>query len=346
MAFENVLAHLFDNLDNISQHNIYQQKTIKNYWKNHKIKYMTENMKDYSGNYVRPSMLKNVYGNNIQYVKKLKWKDEIQEKENSKIHTTHDIIQKFIEDGPEISEDVNNENLGMNIIHKLMKCVKNITEINKITLEPFQLETIRTLICSSGERLLGQDLCKYIPQILEACGIYENTTKGDFITHGKSFSRILQKNFDTYNKKIIAVIAPRRNGKSKAGKIFVTADAVCEEGARIVLSAHRIEAILLYKAEILMYLKQLLSTGHYFFKIHSSEHEIKLEFPNSNESSIHFVPGGKDVSVFITFILHTKKLSLYNLHALNRDVNMIHSIKKTIQNQKHQIHQYTYHYVP
>ena len=298
------LNYLFDKYDNISQTNIYQNKQIDNYWQHNTIKYSNQPIKDYSGNYVRPSMLNNVYGSNIQYLKRKKRENEIEENENSKIYTKDNLLDELIKEGQQISLAKNiHEQEGMKIIRNMMNCIKTITSINNITLEPFQLEAIRSLICSSGERLLGKDLCKYVPEILDTCGIYDDSTKGDTITRGKSFSQILHKNFSTYNKKIIAVIAPRRNGKSKVSKIFVTANAVCEIGSRIVLSAHRVEAILLYKNEIISYLKQLLQTKCFCFKIHSSEHEIRIEYPNKTESAIYFVPGGKDVSILFSIFL-------------------------------------------
>ena len=294
-----LLNNLFDQFDETSEGNIYQQRRLEDYWENHKFKCMTQLKKDSSGNYIRPSLFNNVYGSNIKHVQKIIKQQELEEEEGNKISTSDNLLRELIEEGQQFSMAKNvplQEHGGMKVIRDMMKCVKLITTLNNITLEPFQLEAIRSLICSSGERLLGKDLCKYIPQILETCGIYEDSTKGDIITHGKYFSQILNKNFNTYSKKIIAVVAPRRNGKSKVSKIFVTANAICEKGARIVLSAHRVEAILLYKNEILSYLKELLQMREYVFKIHSSEHLVRIEYPDHTESSIYFVPGGKDVS--------------------------------------------------
>ena len=301
-----LLNYLFDQYDSDTRGNIYQSRKIEDYWEKHKYKNLVTKIKDASGTYVRPSMINNVNGNNIVHVQTLKKKRQIDEEERNKISTTDSILHQLLYEGKEVTNAKNVqlcEHTGMTIIRDMMKCVKTITALNNITLEPFQLEAIRSLICSSGERLLGKDLCKYIPEILETCGIRDDVTKGGMMTHGENLSQILFMTFSSYSKKIVAVVAPRRNGKSKVSKIYVTANAICERGARIVLSAHRVDAVLLYKNEIMTYLKELLQSQSYKFKIHSSENEVRLEFPDNTESAIYFVPGGKDVSISFFFFL-------------------------------------------
>jgi hypothetical protein len=170
-----------------------------------------------------------------------------------------------------------------------------LTAHNKMRLEPFQLKTIRASICSTGERLLRDNLHKYIPRILKCLGLLNNS----FDAHncGDVLYKQVMKTFNEYSKNIVTVVAPRRNGKSKAGKLFVAVNAACERGARIVLMAHRLEAILLYKSEVRSYLEQLLTLGVSSFRVHSSTNEIRIEFADGSSSFIFFVSGGINVSM-------------------------------------------------
>jgi len=181
---------------------------------------------------------------------------------------------------------------GMRTIRLMMKSVRIITEKLKMRLEPFQLETIRACICSRAVRLLNQELFKYVPSIMEAIGAIgsidlETKTEGE-----------IHSLFDSYCKRFVVVVAPRRNGKSKASKLFVAVNAVCEEGSVIVLLAHQINAVLLYKDDILSYLQTLLDSGVVSFKIRNGLHSIKVEFKDERKKSsfIYFVAGGHNVS--------------------------------------------------
>ena len=182
------------------------------------------------------------------------------------------------------------ESDGMTTIRMMMESIMLVTDELHMKLEPFQLDIIRACICSRAVKLLGQDLFKYVPNILEAIGLAGPV---ELDTMRKTE---LDELFLNYCKRFIAVVAPRRNGKSKSGKLFVAANAMCEEGAVIVMLAHQVNAILLYKDDILNYL-QILSAKKEF-RIKSSPCSIRLDFKQGRRSSfIYFVAGGDNVSI-------------------------------------------------
>ena len=182
---------------------------------------------------------------------------------------------------------------GMKTIRLMMKGVLIITEKLKMRLEPFQLETIRACICSRAVRLLNQELFKYVPSIMRALGLI-----GSIDLETKTETEI-HSLFESYSKRFVVVVAPRRNGKSKSSKLFVAVNAVCEEGSVIVLLAHQINAVLLYKDDILSYLQTLLDSRLVSFKIRNGLHTIKVEFNDERKKSsfIYFVAGGHNVSM-------------------------------------------------
>lgn len=186
---------------------------------------------------------------------------------------------------------------GMQAIRLMVKCITHLTQSLNIKLEPFQLETIRGCVFSRAVRLLNHDLMKYAPSILEMLGIIGNVELQTMDVN------MLQKMFLNYCKKFVAVVAPRRNGKSKSGKIFVAVNAVCEEGSVIVLLAHQINAVLLYKDDILRYLQILLGSGLVSFKIRNNLHSIRIEYDDIRKKSsiIYFVAGGHNVSIMFQF---------------------------------------------
>ena len=177
----------------------------------------------------------------------------------------------------------------------MWQCILEVTKRIGMKLEPFQLETIRACVSSRAVRLLKQDLFKYVPSMLETMGLIDNIESRE--------QKEMYKSFLYYCKRFIAVVAPRRNGKSKAGKLFVAANAACEDGAIIVLLAHQISAVLLYKDDILNYLQVILNSGLCHFRIRNGLHYIKLEFDDVKRkpSFIYFVAGGQNVSITVFF---------------------------------------------
>ena len=216
------------------------------------------------------------------------------------VYTTGDMWQTMISKGVDVSNAIHKGNseepAGMKAIRQTMCCIERLVQHENTKLEPFQLETLRACICSSAVRLLGEDLNKHIPSILEVTGISE---REGFETSGKSCEQHEEINdmFQFYARRFVAVIAPRRNGKSKAGKLFVAANAISEPGARIVLVAHQLNAVMLYKSEILKHLHQMLDMGLAIYKVHTTANEIRIEFFDRPPSHIYFVAGGINVSI-------------------------------------------------
>lgn len=257
------------------------------------------------------SFYHNIHGHNIAMVQKKEQYREERSKHESKIMLTSDLLNNIVERGVALSEYIlrpqTTEHPGLEVIRKTMTMCVNLTKSNGIKLEPFQLECIRASIISSGERLLGDDLYKFIPQILHCVGLRNGgTTPIDMTSCSEAVRADILANFGHYAKQLVAVIAPRRNGKSKAGKLFVTSNAVCEKGARIVLLAHRLESVLLYKSEIIAYLNQILEMTSERFVVHSGLNEIRIDFASDRRSSfIYFVSGGINVSRNRYILIHT-----------------------------------------
>lgn len=194
-------------------------------------------------------------------------------------------------------------------ILKMMKLSINLAEKNGMHLEPFQLESIRACIASASRRILKHNVHKYKHDILFELGMIEDVgmiTRNVNLESSKLTE--LDNLFRDYSKRFIAVIAPRRNGKSKAGKLFVAVNVVCEESARIVLIAHNLNAVLLYKNELLQLLGQIQELqldSKEQFNIRSSATEICLEFTDSRPRSyIYFVAGGINVSTTMHFVCY------------------------------------------
>lgn len=249
----------------------------------------------------RPSAICNPFARDIlllkrQYEENLQLSDQVQS-----VYTTDHMWQTLITRGVEVSNAVHrgilNEAPGMKCIRQMMHCIEKLVELENTKLEPFQLETMRACICSSAVRLLGEDLTKHIPSILEVTGIAEREGYENSDLNSADQLKALEEIFFSYARRFVAVIAPRRNGKSKAGKYFVAANSVSEPGARIVLVAHQLNAVMLYKSEILKHLNQMLEIGLARYKIHSSASEIRIEFHDKPPSHIYFVAGGINVSI-------------------------------------------------
>lgn len=212
-------------------------------------------------------------------------------------YTTNSMWQTMIKDGVDVNDavhgDRSQEPAGMKAIRQTMYCIEKLVQYENTKLEPFQLECLRACICSSALRMLGEDLNKYIPDILQVTGIAEREGFDD----AREQLDKLNETFQYYARRFVAVVAPRRNGKSKAGKLFVAANAISEPGARIVLVAHQLNAVMLYKSEIMKHLHQMLDMGLGRYKIHSSASEIRIEFLDRPASHIYFVAGGINVSI-------------------------------------------------
>lgn len=181
---------------------------------------------------------------------------------------------------------------GLVAIKSMVTGLHVLTGELQMKLEPFQLEAFRAAVCSRAMRLLKEELYKYAGDVLQSLGVIGTV---EMQTLGQT--QIVDI-FNRWGKRFVGVVAPRRNGKSKAGKIFVAVNAVAEEGARIVLIAHQINAVLLYKDDILQYLEVLRSaTGSFSIKCNSNV--IKLEFRDRKRanSTIYFVAGGLNVSM-------------------------------------------------
>lgn len=280
------------------------KRTVDNYWhdKSCGLESITKKYLDDTGQQLYASQFRNLYAQNISYHKSKIQMTHLYHNNRHRVYNAKDFWQTLVTHGIHVSnamfENQTDDRPGMNVIRQMMKCVNKLTSHNGMRLEPFQLKAIRASICSAGERLLGDDLHMYVPQILKCVGLIKGGISSfDPQTCSEMLFKQVMKTFEDYSKSIVTVVAPRRNGKSKAGKLFVAANAACEKGARIVLIAHRLEAILLYKSEVRSYLEQILHLGLCSFRIHSSTNEIRIEFPDNSSSFVFFVSGGVNVSI-------------------------------------------------
>ncbi len=277
----------------------FTSRTANDYW-NHPL--LSKRYRDDSGQNLFPSQFQNIYSQNILYKRSRICLLREQTELKSRIFHTDDYWTSLIYNGVSETKATyslkTEEHPGMCCIKNMMTCVDQLTKINHMKLEPFQLRCIRAGICSSGQRLLGDDLHLYIGKILQSVGLVHNTlTSYDPSNCSETLLKDMVKTFRLYSKNIISVVAPRRNGKSKAAKLFVAANAASEKGARIVLMAHILDAIMLYKSEILMYLEQIQNKNLWTYKIQSSSNEIRLDFGDGSSSFIFFVSGGINVSI-------------------------------------------------
>jgi hypothetical protein len=241
--------------------------------------------------------------------------NEIRQNEDNRIVTRAQMWRNYIDNSNSMSLDVNkdmpkDEKL-MGDIAEMMKMSIHLAEKNRMHLEPFQLEAIRACIASTSRRMLKHNVYKYKQHILYELGMIENVTLNSTLALDKDRTKEINSLFQDYAKRFIAVIAPRRNGKSKAGKLFVAVNAVYEESARIVLIAHNMNAVLLYKNELLQILSQIQELSSlYQFNIRSSGSEIILEFTDGRPNSfIYFVAGGVNVSIYIFFCFSIRACS-------------------------------------
>ncbi len=300
-----------------------QQRTIDGYWNTERLAFTTASFSIAEGKETRPSLYNNMYACNVAAVRQRHEHDEDRRRRSSQVILSGQYWDKLLSKGVHAFRGTyrieNEECRGMTVIRNMMKFIVSLVRINRMKLEPFQLKALRVNICSSAERLLGEDLHKYIPKILQVIGLLANGSHNSDVTTCSDASRgHMMKLFRNYSKRIIAVVAPRRNGKSKVGKLFVSVNAACEEGARIVLLAHRLEAIMLYKTEILDLLNQLQEVGQVRFSVHTAKNEIRIDFPASKRSSfIYFVPGGvQNVCMFlaINYSLSRRLPPLQQMH--------------------------------
>jgi len=243
--------------------------------------------------------------------------------ERNRIITSDDMWTNLVFKGhAAVRQGKTRDALGMESICQMMQLCLKLARKNNMLLEPFQLEAIRACVSSSARRILGHHLDKYKVEILQQLGLVDGSFFSGEMEDGE---KKCDKMFRVYAKRFIAVVAPRRNGKSKAGKFFVAVNAVCEEGARIVLIAHNLNAVLLYKHELLVLLEQIQeittdknnessSSSFLFFRVHSSTTEICLEFPSRQRSNayIYFVSGGINVSMGQSLTPSTIIVSLYS----------------------------------
>jgi hypothetical protein len=281
---------------------------MDNYWCP-SLQSLTARYVDDKGQPLYPSQIKNLYSQNIAFQKSKIQTEHLQYNNQNRVYNAEDFWRTLVAQGVDASNAMFSNQVdqhpGLKVIEDMMTCVNHLTSHNGMRLEPFQLKAIRASICSSGERLLGDDLHRYVPQILKCVGLIQGGGVSSFDPQNCSeslFKQVMQT-FHDYSKSIVTVVAPRRNGKSKAGKLFVAANAACERGARIVLMAHRLEAILLYKSEVRSYLEQILHLGLCDFRIHSSTNEIRVEFPDKSSSFVFFVSGGVNVSICVLMIV-------------------------------------------
>lgn len=194
---------------------------------------------------------------------------------------------------------------GLTAIKSMVSNLHCLSGALNIKLEPFQLAAFRSAVCSRAVALLKEELFKYAPEILECLGVV-----GEIDRQTLNYFELVDI-FKDLCKRFIAVVAPRRNGKSKAGKIFVAVNAIAENGACIVLLAHQINAVLLYKDDILHYL-ELLQSQTRSFSIKTNSNTIKLVFKDATRqpSTIHFVAGGYNVSICL-YICMPEPLSVF-----------------------------------
>jgi len=259
--------------------------------------------------------------------RKRKEKEMAKTIESNRIVTSEDMWTNLVLKGhTAVTQGKTRDALGMESICQMMQLCLKLARKNNMLLEPFQLEAIRACVSSSARRILGHHIDKYKVEILLQLGLVD----GSFFTEEmEDGEKKCDKMFGVYAKRFIAVVAPRRNGKSKAGKLFVAVNAVCEEGARIVLIAHTLNAVLLYKHELVVLLEQIQqiitdnkknknnessSSSSLLFKINCSTTEICLEFPSQQRRNayIYFVSGGINVSMGQSLTPSTIIVSLYS----------------------------------
>ena len=276
-----------------------QNRDICNYWDHPIWSHLSQTFTDKNGQVVTPSHYKNIHGENILALQHKHKQALLYDESRGKVYDSRDFWSSLTNKGVDASTNLSGfqhvEAPGMQVIRNMMSCVTRLTDKNKMKLEPFQLKAIRAGICSSSERLLGKDLNKYIPNILHALGL-SSTDSADISSYSEVARQQMLKTFKMYSRPIVTVIAPRRNGKSKAGKLLVSVNAACERGAKIVLMAQKLDAILLYKDEVRSYLTQLQTLGIGTYEIHSSQTEIRIDFRDGSSSFIYFVSGGINVS--------------------------------------------------
>lgn len=224
-------------------------------------------------------------------------KEMAQRRECNKLVTTEEMWWNLILKGHTyVRQTKTRDAMGMDSIRDMMNLCLLLAKHNNMLLEPFQVETVRACISSSSRRILGHHIDKYKGEILTLMGLVDESFTD---MEGNVAKEEMYHLFDSYAKRFVAVIAPRRNGKSKAGKLFVAVNAVCEEGARIVLIAHCLNAVLLYKQELLLLLEQIRDVAgeKFVYKVHGSATEICIEFPSPRPNAhIYFVAGGINVS--------------------------------------------------
>ena len=294
------LFNKFDSQAMKSSHASTEFRTIKDYQLSDKWGSFTSCI--ISKENTKPSLYNNPFAKDIEHLRKrfLHGKAAANCHLNS-VYTTNSKWQTIINDGVTVGNAIygsrTDEPLGMKCIKQMMQCIEGLVQLENTKLEPFQLEAIKACICSSATRLLGEELNKHIPTILDVTGISD---KEGFVANG--FVTVEQQNrmletFNNYARRFVAIIAPRRNGKSKVGKLFVAVNCVCEYGARIVLVAHQLNAVMLYKSDILKHLQTIQDNKLARFKIHTSTNEIRLEFTDRPSSHIYFVAGGINVSI-------------------------------------------------
>lgn len=243
----------------------------------------------------RPSAHLNPFARDIDRLRSRLRRAEALSSRAASMYTTDGMWDTVVRRGTRVAEAVHGapagEPAGLTCIRHIFHCVQQLVRIEGTNLEPFQLETIRACICSRAVRLLGEDLGKHVGSICEILGL--SAANGfDPEAERRDLSR-----FRRYCRRFVAVVAPRRNGKSKAGKLFVAANAACEPGARIVLLAHQLNAAMLYKGDVLRHLHQLLDGHLASFKIHTAANEIRIEFRDRAPSHVYFVAGGINVSI-------------------------------------------------
>ena len=292
---ENLQEAVFQELFQTSIDDVNGSRSLENYsltdkWGSHSVRFDVQGVTSW------PSAYRNAYVSAIR-----KWQNNEAKKEydfDSGFHMVCDELEVCRTKGKKAWHSMYDtanlmEAKGMKTIRLMMKSVQIITEKLNMRLEPFQLEIIRACICSRAVRLLNQELFKYVPSIMETLGLI-----GSIDLETKTETEI-HSLFESYCKRFVVVVAPRRNGKSKSSKLFVAVNAVCEEGSVIVLLAHQINAVLLYKDDILNYLQTLLESRLVCFKIRNGLHTIKVEFNDERKkcSFIYFVAGGHNVSI-------------------------------------------------
>jgi len=245
--------------------------------------------------------------------KKRKTREQALLSEYNRVTTMKDMWTNLIFKGyTAMRAEKTKDQLGMDSVRRMMQLCLQLAKHNAMLLEPFQLETVRACVLSSARRILGHHLDKYKHEILKEIGVIDDdftemvqSPENEKTTQNSNIQ--VNSLFNAYAKRFVAVVAPRRNGKSKAGKLFVAVNAVCEEGARIVLIAHSLNAILLYKNELLILLQQIedILQGSISYKVRSSATEISLEFSSTRPNSyIYFVAGGINVSIIYSPYLY------------------------------------------